>query len=73
MTAPYRGTVAGAVLGLVAAILGVATQFGISLTTAQHDAIMSLATAVTVVAPFAGVAFDHLRHRAAAAAQPPPS
>lgn len=65
----YKGTAAGALLGLVAAILGVATQFGITLTAAQHDAIMTLAGAVTVAAPFAGLALDHLRHRVAV--QPP--
>lgn len=61
-----KGTLAGAVAAVAAAALGVATSFGIHITTAQHAAILTFCGAVAVAAPLVGSILDHANKQAAA-------
>jgi hypothetical protein len=60
------GTLAGALLGLVAAAVGLASAFGLSITPVEHDAILTFSGAVALVAPFVGALFDHSNKQVAA-------
>lgn len=60
------GTLAGALLGLVAAAVGLVSAFGLTITPVEHDAILTFSGAVAVVAPFVGALFDHSNKQAAA-------
>jgi hypothetical protein len=66
-TTGRQGTLAGAVLSLVAAGLGVATAFGVAISTQEHAAILTFCGALAVVAPLVGALFDHSAKVAAAA------
>lgn len=66
MPAERQGTLAGAVLALVAAGIGLATSFGVHITPEQHDAILTFCGAVAVVAPLVGALFDHSNKQVAA-------
>lgn len=62
------GTVAGALLALVAATTGLVTAFGVNLTSKEQVAITAFAAAAIVVAPLVGSLFDHSKQQVAAQA-----
>jgi hypothetical protein len=60
------GTLRGALLGLLAAGVGLATSFGLSLSDKQQASILVFGGAAAVVGPFVGALFDHSAKQAAA-------
>ena len=65
-----KGTLAGALLSLVAAGLGLGTAFGLHITTQEHDAILTFSGAIALAAPLVGALFDHAKTRAKVIVQP---
>lgn len=59
-----QGTLSGALLALVAAALGLATAFGVHISTQEHAAVLTFCGAVSVAAPLIGALFDHSNKQA---------
>ena len=66
MNVGNRGTLGGSIVALVSAAIGLAVAFGVHVTPAERDAVISFVTAAIVVAPLVGAAFDHGNKQAAA-------
>lgn len=64
--ADSKGTLTGALLGLLSAALGLGSAFGLDLSSEQQTAIFVFAGAAAAVAPLVGAALDHSRRQAAA-------
>ena len=63
------GTLSGAVLGVVTATVSLAIAFGWHISPRAQAAIIAEATAITVVAPAVGAAYDHSKRQSAARIQ----
>lgn len=62
-----RGTITGAILGLVGSTISLAIAFGVSIRPELRDAMIAEATAVLSIAPLVGALVDHGKRTAAAA------
>lgn len=65
MATDKQGTLAGVLAGLAAAGLGLATAFGIHISSQEHAAVLTFCGAVALAAPLAGSIFDHSKAQVA--------
>lgn len=55
----YKGTITGAVIGIVTATVTLLIAFGVHISSKERDAIIAEATAITAIAPAIGAVLDH--------------